>query len=171
MGKALIGFLLGLMLLPAIAAAVAFTGRFPIQAEPQPPMWERRIANMALDPAIEKAAEGLTNPMPSPSDDDLVKGMKIYRDDCAVCHGDYKKPSSWGRNGLYPRAPGLADRGDHDPVPEIYVFVRDGVRYTGMGAWKGEMPDSDLWRVSNFLSKLKTLPPAVDSLWKASPPV
>src|SRR5262249_16984743 len=101
---------------------------------------------------------------------DLLNGMKIYRDDCAGCHGDYGKQSHWGRNGLYPRAPGLAERGEHDPVSEIYVVVRDGVRYTAMGAWKDELPDSDMWHVSNFLSKLKTLPPAVDSVWKAPRP-
>jgi len=47
--------------------------------------------------------------------------------------------------------------------------VRDGVRYTGMGAFEGVLPDSDMWRVSIFLNKLKTLPPAVDSVWKSPP--
>jgi thiosulfate dehydrogenase len=169
MGKVLVGFILGILVLPAIAAAIAFTGHFPIKAKAKPPMWERRLANRALDPAIEKAAEGLTNPIASPTDDDLLKGMKIYREDCAGCHGDHGKPSSWGRNNLYPPAPQLADRGDHDPVPEIYAFVHDGVRYTGMGAWEGELPDDDIWRVSTFLSKLKSLPPAVDSVWTSPP--
>ena len=167
MGKALIGFVLGLLVLPAIAAAIAFSGHFPIQATAKPPMWERRLANMALDPAVEKASEGLTSPVPSPTDEDLLAGMKIYRDDCAGCHGDHGKPSSWGRNNLYPPAPQLADRGDHDPVPEIFVVVRDGIRYTGMGGQRGEMSENDIWLVSTFLSRIKTLPPAVDSLWKA----
>ena len=168
MGKTLIGFILGILVLPAIAAAIAFTGHFPVKAKAKPPMWERRIANQALDPAIGKAAAGVTNPIVSPTDDDLLRGMKVFRENCG-CHGDYGKTNSWGRNNLYPPAPQLAERGDHDPVPEIYVFVRDGVRYTGMGAWEGELPDSDMWRVSIFLSKLKSLPPAVDSVWKAPP--
>jgi mono/diheme cytochrome c family protein len=169
MGKALIGFILGLLILPAIAAAIAFTGHFPIQATAKPPMWERRIANMALDPAVGKASEGLINPVATPSDSDLMKGMKIYRDDCAGCHGDYGKPSTWGRNNFYPPVPQLADRGDHDPVPEIFVVVRDGVRYTGMAGWRGEMSEDDLWRVSTFLSRIKSLPPAVDQAWKVKP--
>ena len=168
MGKALFGFILGILVLPAIAAAIAITGHFPVKAKAKHPMWERRIANRALDPAIEKAAEGVTNPIVSPTDDDLLKGLKVFREDCG-CHGDYGKTNDWGRNNLYPPAPQLAERGDHDPVPEIYVFVRDGVRYTGMGAWEGVLPDSDMWRVSIFLSKLKSLPPAVDSVWKAPP--
>jgi len=169
MGKALVGFILGLLVLPAIALAVVYTGRFPIHATAKPPTWERRVANTALDAAVDRAAEGLADPIPTPSEEDLLKGMKIYRDDCAGCHGDKGKPSTWGRNNFYPPAPQLADRGVHDPVPNIFVIVRDGVRYTGMGGWHGEMPDSDLWRVSSFLHNLKTLPPAVDSVWKAAP--
>ena len=169
MGKVLLGFLLGLLVLPAIAAAIALGGHFPIQATAKPPMWERRLANMALDPAVAKASEGLTNPISTPTDDDLLKGMKTYRDNCSGCHGDHGKPSGWGRNNLYPPAPQFADRGDHDPVPEIFVVVRDGIRYTGMGGQRGLMSENDLWRVSTFLSRIKTLPPAVDQAWKTPP--
>ena len=166
MGKALMGFFIGILLLPVIAAIVAFSGHLAVDATAKPPQWERRIANMALDPAVERKAEGLTCPIPA-SEENLMKGMKLYRDDCAGCHGDRGKPSSWGRNNFYPPVPQLADRGVHDPVPNIYVVVKNGIRYTGMGAWKDEVPDDDVWRVSLFLHGIKTLPPAVDSAWRS----
>jgi mono/diheme cytochrome c family protein len=168
MGKTLIGFLLGLLVLPAIGAAVALSGHFPFEAKVRPPRWERRIAGLALDPAVEKKAEGLTNPIAA-TDGDLMRGLRLYRDDCARCHGDLGKPSPWGRNNLYPPAPQLAERGDRDPVPEIFVVVKYGIRYTGMGAWQGQMSDEDIWRVATFLSRTKSLPPTVESVWKSKP--
>jgi thiosulfate dehydrogenase len=168
MTKTLIGFVVGLLIVPAIAAVVAFTGHFPIQATAKPPRWERRIANMALDPAVERTAQGLTLPIAG-TDDDLMKGMKIYREDCAGCHGDRGKPSRWGHDNFYPPTPQLADRGVHDPVPNIFVIVKYGIRYTGMAGWKDQLADDDMWRVALFMNRLKSLPATVDSAWKAPP--
>jgi thiosulfate dehydrogenase len=166
MRRILIGFILGLLVLPVIAALVAFSGRFPFEATARPPRWERQLAGMALDPAIGKKAAGVVNPL-SATDDNLMKGMKVYRDDCAGCHGDRGKPSGWGRHNFYPPVPQLADRGDEDPVPEIFVVVKNGVRYTGMGAWNDQIPEADMWCVAMFLSRVKSLPPAVEAAWKA----
>jgi mono/diheme cytochrome c family protein len=165
MARGLIGFVFGLLLVPAIAAVVLFTGHFPVQATARAPRWERRIANMALDPAIEKMARGLK--APAATDADVMRGMKIYRDDCAGCHGDHGKPSAWGRNNFYPPTPQLAERGVDDPVPNIFVVVRYGVRYTGMAGWKDQLPDDDLWRVATFLNRIQSLPPDVKLAWSA----
>ena len=170
MAKTLIGFVLGLLVVPAIVAAVLLSGHFPFQATDKPPRWERRIANMALDPAVGRKAKGFANPIAA-TDNDLMRGMKLYRHDCADCHGDLGKPSRWGRYNFYPPAPQLPNRGVHDPVPEIFVVVKYGIRYTGMGGWKDQMPDDDLWRVAMFLTRVKTLPPPVESAWKGKPEV
>ena len=165
MARSLIGFVLGLLVVPAVAAVVLFTGHFPVQATARAPQWERRIANMALDPAIEKLAAGLK--APAATDADLMRGMKIYREDCSGCHGDHGRPSAWGRNNFYPPTPQLAERGMDDPVPNIFGFVKYGVRYTGMAGWKDQLPDGDLWRVATFLSRMESLPPAVKQAWEA----
>jgi len=167
MGKMLLGLIVGLLIVPVVAAVVLFSGHFPIRATEKPPGWERRIANMALDPAIEGEASGLASPIAG-NDDDLMKGMRIYTDHCAVCHGNPGRPSQWGANDFYPPTPQLAARGVHDPVPNIFALVKFGVRYTGMAGWKDVLPDDDLWRVSTFLHNVKTLPAPVDSAWKAA---
>lgn len=104
MGKTVFGFILGILIVPAIGAAVVFTGHFPFEATSKPPGWERQIANMALDPALEKKTEGLANPI-SVNDESLLKGMKLYRDDCARCHGEPGRPSRWGGTTSIRRRP------------------------------------------------------------------
>jgi mono/diheme cytochrome c family protein len=147
---------------------IALSGRFPFEAVVRPPRWERRIASLALDPAVARRAEGLVSPIAA-TDDELAKGLRVYRENCTGCHGDRGRPSLWGRHNFYPPTPQLADRGDRDPVAEIFVVVKHGIRYTGMAGWKDQLSDEDIWRVATFLGRVKSLPPAVDSAWSGRP--
>ena len=91
--------------------------------------------------------------------------MKIFRNACAGCHGEFSKPSHWGTADFYPRVPQFADEPPTIPASQMFVVVKHGIRYTGMGAWDGEMSDEDIWKVVTFLNDLATLPPSVRSQW------
>jgi mono/diheme cytochrome c family protein len=90
-------------------------------------------------------------------------GAKVYRDGCAGCHGDSQKPSHWGSTAFYPRAPQFASEPPDKPEWQIFWIVKNGVRYSGMGAWDGEIPDEKIWQVVTFLSRLRNLPPEVQA--------
>ena len=49
----------------------------------------------------------------------------------------------------------------------MFWIVKHGVRYTGMGAWEGEMSDENIWMVVTFLNHLPNLPPEVQAEWRA----
>ncbi|MEP6993104.1 MAG: cytochrome c [Acidobacteriota bacterium] len=108
------------------------------------------------------------NPRTSRARDDaaILTGMKLYRNDCEGCHGDRGRPSHRGTTGFYPRVPQLANQPPALTAPEMYLVVKNGIPYSGMGAWNGELSDSDIGRVAIFRSRIQTLPPAVDA-WKA----
>jgi hypothetical protein len=84
------GFILGvivtLVVLGAVALLVAEFGFMPTNADATPPEFETRIASSALDAAMERHAPRVNNPVPA-TDDNLIGGMKIYSMNCAVCHG------------------------------------------------------------------------------------
>jgi hypothetical protein len=48
----------------------------------------------------------------------------------------------------------------------MFLVVRNGIRYSGMGAWKDLMSEEDTWNVVLFLSNMKSLPPTVRSEWE-----
>ena len=48
----------------------------------------------------------------------------------------------------------------------MFLVVRDGIRYSGMGAWKDLISEEDTWKVALFLSSMKSLPPMVRSEWE-----
>jgi mono/diheme cytochrome c family protein len=97
-------------------------------------------------------------------------GMKVYRDGCSGCHGDYQKPSHWGTTAFYPRVPQFAKNAPDRPDWQMFWIVKHGVRYSGMAAWQGEIPDEKIWQVVTFLSRLRNLPPDVEADW-TQPPV
>jgi mono/diheme cytochrome c family protein len=51
----------------------------------------------------------------------------------------------------------------------MFFVVKNGIRYSGMGAWDGMLSDVQIWQVVTFLSNLKSLPEPVAAEWKARP--
>jgi len=51
----------------------------------------------------------------------------------------------------------------------MFLAIKHGIRYSGMGAWDGMMPDENIWKVALFLGHLGSLPPEVDSKWRHPP--
>ncbi len=165
LAKVLVAFVLGILTVPLLVAGAAWLGAIKIRATDQAPRWEEAFAGLALDAALKKETKGLKVPL-AYDDQALLAGLRLYRNNCAGCHGDFKAPSPWGSKDFYPRVPQFSDRPPDLSVPEMYLATKYGIRYSGMGAWNGMMPDEDIWRVSMFLGRLGSLPPEVDSRWR-----
>jgi cytochrome c553 len=61
-------------------------------------------------------------------------------------------------------------RVEEDDVPapeEAFVAIRDGIRYSGMGAWNGMLSEQQMWQLANFVSRMHHLPPDVNRAWNA----
>jgi mono/diheme cytochrome c family protein len=162
-------FILGIMVtLLAIVLgglAIATFGLMPTNADAVPPRLERRLAMSALDASMDRHAPRVTNPL-SPTDENLIDGMKVYTMNCAVCHGTLDAKPSPLEKSFYPPAPQLILDPLDDPEWHIYYAVRTGIRYTGMPAWGKAISDQDIWKVTAFLSRTEKLPPKVQEYWK-----
>ena len=152
--KMLIGFILGLIALPALFALAGVLGWLPSNASATPPGWESSFGMKALDASHEKQSDKLSNPIDEKDAAALAVGKKIYADNCAGCHGDAKRASSFG-SGFYPRVPQFFQEGaDVDPN-EAYAAIHDGIRYSGMPAWHGQLSDQQIWQVANFVANIR----------------
>jgi len=157
--RLVLAFILGLIALPLIFVLAGIGGLLPIKATSTPPQWEAGIAMRVLDASLEKRAKGLKNPIRADDKAALAAGGKIYAGKCAVCHGDSKGPSKWGANDFYPRVPQFY-QGEMDVNPEeAYAAVHDGIRYSGMAAWDGQLTDKQIWQVANFAASIKPAEP------------
>ena len=166
MRKLVVAAVAGMLVIPVIVGLFAWLGVWSLDATATPPAWERAFARMAVSASVARRAPRTPNPL-RPSPDVLLAGMKVYRDNCAGCHGGPSRPSEWGSKDFYPRVPQFARLAPRKPDWQLYWIVTHGVRYSGMAAWDGLVSDSTIWQVVTFLSRLESLPPSVDAAWRS----
>jgi mono/diheme cytochrome c family protein len=165
MKKRIIAFVGGLLLLPLVGIAAAWLGLWPSRAISAPSRWETAFTERTLRASLARYAVDLKNPV-TVSDETILAGMKIFRTNCAGCHGEFRHLSHWGTRGFYPRVPQFADVPPSLNAPEMFLVVKNGIRYTGMGAWDGMLSDVEIWQVVTFLNNLKSLPEPVAAEWE-----
>jgi len=168
MRRFLLGFFLGVIVLPVGALLAVNLGTLSTRANEAPPAWEKALAQRALQNTAARKAPQVMNPVP-PTDENLLAGMKIFKDGCAGCHGDATSTSDYGAS-FYPAVPQFAANPPDKPDWQLFWIVKNGVRYSGMSAWDGQwgknISDDKIWKVVTFLSRLKSLPPPVDAEWR-----
>src|SRR5438270_7922404 len=141
MGKFIAGVLLGLFLVVVCGYMYFSLGLAPAATAAAPMPFEKRIAKMALNARIKKEMpNGAAIPA---SEANLLAGAEFYKRDCAVCHGlpGEKQPGNIAA-GMFPKPPQLWKHGvTDDPVGETYWKVANGIRLSGMPAFKGQNSD------------------------------
>lgn len=158
MKNLLLGFLLGLAVVVAGALLYFGLGLAPVATSAPPIPFERQLAGMALHARISKE---MPTQAPILADEaNLLAGARIYRDQCAVCHGLSGQPETAIAKGMFPHPPqlftghGVTD----DPAGETYWKAANGIRLTGMPGYKGLLNDTQLWQVSLMLANADKLP-------------
>ena len=151
--KIVIALIVGLIAAPILFGIAAVAGFLPQRCELQPAGLGDEGRDAAVDASLEKRADGLKNPVVPNDAAAMAAGHKIYATNCAGCHGSAKGPSDWGAKGLYPRAPQFFQEGSDVSPTEAFAAIHDGIRYSGMGAWRGQLKDDDMWKVANFVGR------------------
>ena len=168
MRKFLLGLLLGIILPPAILGSLALMGRLPINGKDEPPNWKKHFMQAVVARSVARQAPVLKNPYPA-TDENLLAGPKEFHDDCDGCHGTGEKESSWGTKDFYPRVPQFGFNPPRLPDWQIYWVLKNGIRYSGMGGNDPGISEVHAWKLALFLSRLDSLPPAVEAEWRKKP--
>ncbi len=165
----LLGLVVGYVLLAAVGFAAVENGWLPGAADQRPGWFETWVAHRAQRAAVRRESRGLRDPLPV-SDQNLEAGANVYARHCADCHGSADgKPSAVAR-GMWVPAPQFPRDGvENDPEERTYATVAHGIRYTGMPAFGGALSETQVWQVSQFLSRLDRLPGAAQAVWKGIP--
>jgi len=142
----LVGIVIGVLLVAAGGYFYFATGRAPVATTAPDIPFERRFARMALRAYLDK----LPHPAPAvPADEkNLMEGAKVYKENCAVCHGLPGAAPTAIAEGMAPRPPhlfkgtGVTD----DDEWESYWKVEGGIRMTGMPGFKGRLDETQIWQ-------------------------
>ncbi len=157
------GLLLGVVVVVCGAFAYFISGRAPVATSAAPIPFEKYLAKKALDARVTRE---MPNTVPIPADEpNLLAGARVFRDNCAVCHGLPGQPVTAIASGMFPKPPQLF-RGKgvtDDPVGESYWKVVNGIRLSGMPGFQQSLSDTQAWQVSLMVANAGKLPDAVQA--------
>ena len=162
------GVLLTILAAAAGGYAVLRGGLIPANADAKPGWFETWAAGASLDATLAREAPKGANPV-ALTDANLVAGIDLYGQHCAICHGTAKGDASASpiAKGEYPAPPQLAANGvEDDPEGNSFWIIAHGIRWTGMPAWRGTLNDEQIWTLALFLKHMDKLPPAAEQAWK-----
>lgn len=175
MTRFLAGLILGLLVVPLFALAWFHYGKVPVAVSDPPLPYERQITHIALDARVSREAPQM--PPFQPNEQTYIDGARVYKDNCAFCHGLHLQPSSTGQD-MFPDAPSLWEPHrsgnvvgvSDDPPGETYWKVANGIRLTGMPSYRYRLSDTQIWDVSLLLAHAnQPLPPAALQILRFQP--
>jgi thiosulfate dehydrogenase len=156
--KLIFCFIFGLLTIPIAAYVFVLLGYAPVATSASPLPLEKWFARTALHARIR--SEAPTDSPVAASDETLISGTRLYRQQCAICHGLPDQQATAVAKGMFPRPPqfflrhGVTD----DPVGETYWKVANGIRLTGMPGYRESLSEQQMWQLSQMLAHANKLP-------------
>jgi thiosulfate dehydrogenase len=163
-----LGIVLTLFILLIGAFALVESGVIPANADAQPGQLETWLARTSLDATLGRDAPKGQNPV-ALTDQNLIDGVHLFAQNCAVCHGSAKGAASPSpiAKGLYQKPPQFATDGvEDDPEGVSFWKIKHGIRLTGMPSFGYSLNDQEIWTLALFLKHMDKLPPAVQQVWQ-----
>lgn len=167
MKKFIAGLILGALILPLCGYLYFASGNAPAATADPPLPLEERMAKMALRARL-KPAQSLKSPVAA-DEAAFVAGAKIYKENCAGCHGLPNQPVGAIAKGMFPYPPQLfhgEEMVTDDPVGVTYWKAANGIRLSGMPAFGHSLNDTQLWQVAQLLAHADKAPPAAVDILK-----
>ncbi|WP_348269943.1 cytochrome c [Edaphobacter paludis] len=154
-GKVFLGFILGIAAVAAGAFLYLHFGTLPVAVSDAPFPYEKQIVKVPLNGRIDREVK---TPPFGTSEDVFESGAHVYLEQCASCHGVPGHDVGYARY-MYPSAPQLWKKHgksgvvgvSDDSAGETYWKVANGIRLTGMPAFKHVLTDTQMWQVSLLL--------------------
>lgn len=165
------GFIAGIAATILVAIIGAYlllqSGLIPANADAKPGGLELWAAGTSLNATLRSQAPKQANPVVL-SSANLIEGINLYGQHCAICHGTAAGASSASpvAKGLYPAPPQLAEDGvEDDPEGVSFWKIKHGIRLTGMPSWGATLSDKQIWTLALFLKHMDKLPPDAQHAW------
>ncbi len=156
--RRVIRVLVGLAILAALISAALYRHIISggMRARQTPSALETFVAQGLVELSIPNEAKTLKNPLNAgAAGADAAAGRELYQKNCEACHGYDGSGKTAASGGLFPppldlRRFALLKRKRTDG--ELFYFIRNGVRDTGMPGW--QLPDRETWQLVAFIRNL-----------------
>jgi thiosulfate dehydrogenase len=167
--KGFIGGIVTMLLIFALGLLFALMGFVSMRADNPPSKMETTLAGRAMDASVARAAPKVANPVAA-DEINLVAGARLYRDHCALCHGDPAQPKSPLADSLNPPPPQFVNDMADMPENQNFYILEHGIRWTAMPGWKNVLSEQQIWQMVTFLSHMHDLPTAAKQVFAETAP-
>jgi len=129
-------------------------------AREQPSWMEKVMAQNARKIATPADAKTLKNPRQQQTKDMIAEADEHFVEHCGICHGiDGRGDTLIGKN-LYPKVPDMSAADTQQLSDgELYYIIGNGIRLTGMPAWRFEDKPEAIWDLVSLIRRLPKLSP------------
>jgi mono/diheme cytochrome c family protein len=167
----LTGFLIGgaaaLVLAGAAAFAFSQSGLYNVGAAMPHTDFTEWLTQGTMIRSVRLHAKGVHAPERF-NDAKVVAGFCQYEVHCLSCHGAAGVANDSWVNGMEPSPPYLLDASRKWTRPQLYWIVSNGIKMTGMPAWKRTLTDEEMWSIVAYLEATDRMPPTTFARWRSS---
>jgi mono/diheme cytochrome c family protein len=143
-----------------VALAVGVVTRFTVSAVPEPGRTETFLATKAKRFLVHKGSRGGVPAAPADREAATKEGDKLFRKECASCHGTNGYNLTDAGRWMYPRAADLTSRDSQAySDQEVFWIVKNGVRLSGMPAFGKVESDEHIWDLVFYVRALPKMVP------------
>ena len=142
------------VLATAASLIVIETGAFNVAAtspHSKPVEW---VLSETMDRSVAVRSAGL-KPSQAALNAKGAAGFKEFANRCVLCRGGPGVEASEIGKGLYPPAPELSKATGDLSMAEVYWIISNGIKDTGMPAFKTGHQDEQLWLIASFVKRLE----------------
>jgi mono/diheme cytochrome c family protein len=132
---------------------VIATGAYNVAAtspHSKPVEW---VLGATMDRSVAVRAGGLKPPAAALTAKGKA-GLQDFENLCVGCHGAPGFEAGAIGKGLYPSPPELSEAADDLSMAEVYWIISNGLKDTGMPAFKASHKEEDLWLIASFVKRL-----------------
>lgn len=162
-----------IVLVALVGAGLAAIRGIGVSARPQPSAVEVQAARFLRSWMTPSTYKGLPNPV-ALTPDVLASAREHFADHCASCHANNGSGDTEMGRGLYPKSPDLRNpRTQGLSDGELFYFIENGVKLTGMPAWSNGTPEGETasWQLVHFIRHLPSMTPDEEEEMKRFNPV
>src|SRR5262249_32293617 len=101
------------------------------------------------------SSKQLKNPLPA-TEENIASGRALFNQHCASCHGEDGRAQTQMATSMKVKPANLTGSAVHGRMPgEIYSVITNGIKTSGMPAFKDKMSEQERWQTVLYVQRLQ----------------
>ena len=146
------------VVVPAGVYVFVKSGVYEVAASHPHTKFTEWITHETMIHSVRRHAKGISAPSQLSAGRALA-GFCTYETHCVACHGAPAVARERWVSGMEPQPPYLLDATSNWSPSQLFWIAKNGIKMTGMPAWRDSLSDAQIWDVVAFLEAMRELPP------------